>query len=260
MSRWLHQHAREGTRLRVRGPLGTFHAGLAESLPMVLMAAGVGITPMMSMVEDWASATPRRDLHLFYQCRDAEHEVFASRLRHLQQQCPEFKLHVFHSRPSGPLTSPRSPKAGRFGAQDIYRCVQSTRSTYFLCGPEAWMNAMQDQLAAIGIASTDIHRESFGGGRNHAAALKLPASGVTVSFLKAGRSAVYRGDQGSLLDFAKHQKVSVDSGCGQGSCGSCLTGLLKGKVRFAAPPQCEMVEGKIPLCVAIPETDLTLDA
>lgn len=270
MSQWMHDNIRIGSSLRVKGPSGKFTDELAGESPVVLLAAGIGITPMISMLESIQQKSPTRSIWLFYQVQDNQHEPFGARLREIARGNKHLQLFFFHSKfdPNG-ATNKRGIFPGKFRGEHVEKVVQSDRCHFFLCGPNAWMESMVSQLKEIGHPSSNIHWESFGGTTSGSLAsissnqpeLDRGQSNSTyrVEFAKSHCEATAAGSE-NLLRVAERSGAAVESGCRNGSCGSCVTKLIKGKAKYLSEPQCDLSEGSVALCVAVAESELVVDA
>jgi len=272
MSHRLHDHVAIGDLIRVRGPQGNFTSALAGQSPVVLMAAGIGITPMLSMLEGLVAERPNSSIWLYYQVRDASQEVFGERLRQIARKYSHFQLRIFHSRSNSSEARKGDVFSGKFGPVHIHREIGSEAPHFFMCGPDAWMKRCAEGLEAIGHPSERIHYESFGG------ELDVPVSNCSTSelieanqstdaipktfqvhFERTKNKVEWRAES-NLLDLAVAANAAVESGCRSGNCGSCVTRLLKGNIRYRRKPDCEVNDQQIALCVAEPTSDLELDA
>ena len=127
------------------------------------------------------------------------------------------------------------------------------------------MNTVVSDLAAWGVPEKNIHFEAFGpasvtrpGGEE--AKASVAAEGVVVEFAKSGEKVVWSADAGSLLDFAEENGIVMDYGCRAGNCGTCVTAIKSGEVAYLSEPGSPLDEGSCLICVAVPKTDLVLDA
>ena len=125
------------------------------------------------------------------------------------------------------------------------------------------MTETAERIKHFGIDSQRIHFESFGPAKapgSAASKSKRASKTRDVSFQLSGKSVSWNAKDGTLLDLAESQGAVIDTGCRAGSCGSCLTAILKGKVDYIDEPGCEVEAGSCLPCIAVPKTDLTLNA
>ncbi len=161
MSQWMHSCVSIGDTLRIKGPQGHFCLDETESSPVVLLSAGVGITPSISMLERLTHSHPQRETWLFYQVRDHLHQPFARRLESIAQNHRRFHLHVYQSRPDSSASRSQSTAPGKFKATDILSHSIPADALFYLCGPEPWMEELVSSIEQAGYKKERIHWESL---------------------------------------------------------------------------------------------------
>ena len=265
LSKRLTQLVRKGDLLRAKGPQGRFVVSEAGDAPIVLLAAGIGVTPMFSMAAALLKEQDPRKIHFLYQVRDLEHAPLLDELRELAVAHPNFHLLVFISRGARPNTPGIHLLAGRFGGKEIHQIVRNSTPYFFLCGPNTWMKDQQNQLTVLGHNPEHIHWESFGDSSAPPPIATQPLSSATSNSVRypvvleqSQRSFDLAADQ-TLLQSLEELEVPIDAGCRTGNCGSCVTKLLRGKVRYTRTPGCSLATNEIPLCVACPDSPVQLD-
>ena len=260
-SRWLHDEISAGDTLKVRGPSGSFYLKPFTERNVVLVSAGVGITPMLPMLME-AIRRPIQTVHFFVQFRDVAHMPFADSLSNLAAKYPQVSMNIWISRfPKGVRKSARSLFFdGKFHANNLVVHDDAINgSDYYLCGPEAWQERIRNGLVEAGVAAEAIRYELF-----HS--LEKPAASAenifqhNIHFKQSGANARFEPSHRSLLACAGQNNVSLDSGCRTGACGSCAVKLLRGKVRYTRQPQFAMQSNDILPCVCVPESDIEVDA
>jgi ferredoxin len=135
---------------------------------------------------------------------------------------------------------------------------------FYLCGPTALLESLVPGLIAWGVASSDIHFEAFGPASVRLpAAAEVPAPGsgepLQIQFMRSGRTLQWTGKHANLMDFAEAHGIAVESGCRSGSCGSCLTQVASGSVRYEHTPDFDLLPGQCLLCVGQPRSPLALE-
>ena len=265
-SNHFHDHVQVGDVLQVKAPSGHFHIDTDAETPAVLVAGGIGITPMMSMLLWCLDHQPRRVVHLYYGLRQGTEHAFKAQLEGLAASHPNFRLHVVYSRPSptdaqGLDHQHTHQHSGHVDIDLLQRTLPHGRHRFFLCGPPALMDSLVPALAAWGVPDEDVHFEAFGPAsvRRPAAAAEASAS-FDVQFSRSGRTLTWDGSDASLLDFAERHGVDVESGCRSGGCGSCQTRCLSGAVSYPEPPDHDVAPGHCLLCVGRPTSALVLEA
>lgn len=263
LSDYLHSELTPGDSILVRGPQGHFYVDPQFEGPLVLLAAGIGITPMMSMARWSLMVRPGRPIHLFYQVRNSAQHPFATTLNRWKQQRHEFKVTTFYSRPSKEeIQGIHFDEIGRFSCDRLSDKLPSHRSKFYLCGPNDWMIEQQVQLLAMGIPQDDIAWESFSGltmGPTSEEMVAESSSERSIRFSSSDKTALWSSDHKSLLELAESQDIAVDSGCRSGVCGACVVKKLCGKVRYKNSPSFSVGQDEVLLCVAIPEENVELD-
>jgi uncharacterized protein len=265
-SNHFHDRVHEGDVLEVKAPSGHFVIDPNAALPAVLIAGGIGITPMMSMLRWSLAQQPRRTVHLYYGLRNGGEHAFKPLLEELAASQANFHLNVVYSRP-GPDDQPARDyqHAGHVDTELLRRTLPHGRHQFYVCGPAAMMESLVPALAEWGVPRQDIHFEAFGPAsiRLEPATAAAPAAGPApafeVHFQRSGRTLQWDGQDANLLDFAERHAVEVDSGCRSGSCGTCETRLLSGSVRYAHAPDHDIAPGHCLLCVGTPESALVLE-
>jgi ferredoxin-NADP reductase len=263
VSRWLHEEVEVGDLLDVRGPSGAFYLRSEPARCVVLVSAGIGVTPMIPMLIE----TLRRKtaaIRFFAQFRDVEHMPFAETLLNIANQHPRIDMNLWISRfPKGVRSKEgRFFFEGKFQAAELLRRPDAaTNSDFYICGPEEWQSRMQQELVAGGVSADCIDYELFQQAEKPAATSHGNApSSHNVHFKQSGASAKFEPAHPNLLGCASKNKISLESGCRTGACGSCAIRLLQGKIRYTRDPQFQLKSNEILPCVCIPESDLVLDA
>ncbi len=264
-STWLHQQVKVGDTIEALGPRGHFTIDATQRRSAVLIGAGVGITPMLAfahhLVAEGFRLRRMRPTHLIQVARDAQVRAFASELQALATRAGgALKLHTVQD-DGAPGTLP-----GPLGIDALKAILPFDDHEFFLCGPPAFMQGLYDGLRELGVRDQRIQAEAFGPASlkrrpdDAASAAALPppppvAAEATVHFLRSGGTAVWTPAQGSLLEFAEGQGLSPPSACRAGHCGSCLTPLRAGRVRYAEPTDWQPGAGEVLLCCARPAAD-----
>jgi ferredoxin-NADP reductase len=229
VSVFLNERAKPGLTVEASGPYGRFYFDETLHQSIVLIAAGSGITPMISMlryIDDHKLTTP---VTLLYCVRTAADIIFESELSRLSRSLPNFKHALCLSRPD-PAWKGHS---GRLTEEFVSQYVTDPNSpTFFLCGPKGFMDNARQILLTLGVNQDRILRESFGESKPSAEFRPLEAGTVeTVVFLHSEK--VCQVSSGStLLDLAERNGIQIPFGCRQGQCGTCATRVVSGTVQM----------------------------
>ncbi|WP_237748281.1 molybdopterin-dependent oxidoreductase [Nocardia brasiliensis] len=252
----VHDRLRPGTRLLVTPPAGGFAVPSVHSRPIVLLAAGIGITPFLSYLETLVlapSAAPEVVLH--YGNRDGARHPFRDRIATLAAHLPSLRVIDHYSRPDA---GDRYHVRGRMSASDIDSTLIDRRARFYLCGPEDMLDELTAGLVARGVPRFDIFAEKF-----HAAPVPVRISDdatATVRFARSGRDVAWRKSDGTLLQLAEQAGLSVPSGCRVGQCESCAVRVLDGTVAHLVAVGGELPDDHCLTCQSMPTSDVVLDA
>lgn len=266
-SNYFHDQVQQGVRLSVKAPSGHFHLMEAEPLPIVLAAGGIGVTPMLSIVNTLLNSGSQREIWLFYGVRNSADHAMKQHLHTLQRIHANFHLHVCYSRPGEKdVEGVDYQHRGHVDIKLLRLTLQLKRYQFYVCGPRAMMESLVPALEAWGVATDDIHYEAFGPAtlpKHEKAKLRISKpvvapQAITVTFSKSGKSIAWGPAADSLLEFAEDNAIEVDSGCRAGSCGSCQTALESGEVDYSQDPDADVESGHCLLCISRPKSDLTL--
>ena len=262
-----HDRVREGDVLRVKAPAGNFHVDQDATAPVVLVAGGIGITPLMSMLLWCLDEQPERPIYLYYGVRELAEQAFRAQLAMLAIRHPNFHLHVVVSRPSeSEQPDIDFQHAGRIDVDLLHRTLPAGHHHFYVCGPAPMMESLVPALIESGVPIANVHYEAFGPATVRPAADAAETTGaglsgaVDVRFLRSGRTVSWEGRDKSLLEFAERHGVAVDSGCRSGGCGTCETRLVSGTVHYAREPEHEIASGHCLLCIGTPASALVLEA
>ncbi|MBL8889349.1 MAG: 2Fe-2S iron-sulfur cluster binding domain-containing protein [Planctomycetaceae bacterium] len=253
-----------GDTIEVKAPGGDFFLDVSKKEPVILLAGGVGITPMMSMIETVLQRGDRRDLLLFYGLRHGGDHIFKDRLRELSKQHSNFNVLNCYSEPEkGDVEGRDFHFQGRVSVELIKRALPSPNFHFYMCGPGPFMSSLFEQLIGWGVPEDQIHFEAFGpatvkGASTGSQSVAVPATtdnGVkcNVHFARSKKVIEWNDGDKTLLDAANGNGVPISSGCRAGQCGSCQTKLLRGEVMYPNGQPHDVEAGHCLPCVAIPK-------
>lgn len=255
-STYVTRRLRVGDRMEVQAPSGSFTIPTACSFPIVLVAAGIGITPFISHLETVAQTGAGPEILLLYGNRDGRSHAFQRRLRRLEAMLPNLTIRTVYSRPRpGDVAGRDFDRAGRIGPDDVPQALIDRRARIYMCGPAALLHDLREGLAARGVPRFEIFDEVF---RAQGEIALPPDAAFTVTFARSGRETVWTPGRGTLLDLAESMGLEAASGCRVGQCESCAVRIVAGEIRHSVP--CDHLAADICLtCQAVPASDLVLD-
>lgn len=254
----------EGDLIEARAPAGHFTIDPQEDRPAVLMAAGVGITPILAMLRAIVFEGLRkrriRPTWVFQAARNMRERAFDAELAALVEQGHgAIRLVRVLDDTSGARLGVDYETEGRIDAALLRRALPFDAYDFYMCGPPGFMQGLYDQLADIGVPDARIHAEAFGPAAltrrtPDAGAPLVPAATrpVPVAFMKSGKEARWTPEAGSLLNLAEARGLTPEFGCRSGSCGTCATRILAGKVTYAQAPQADVGVDQALICCAVP--------
>lgn len=269
-SSFLCNRVREGDRLEVSAPRGNFTLRPSES-PLVFLSAGVGATPVMSMLHSLASERSHREIWWIYGARNRADHLFAKESRSLLKQLSRARGYIVYSRPSAiDQAGVDFDAPGHMDAALLERIGVSRDSDFYLCGPPSFLRMLRDGLQGWGVLAGNVHTEIFGALEAITPGMARvvhnphppqwpPGSGPAVSFARSGITAAWDPRFGSLLELAEACDVPVRWSCRTGVCHTCMTGLIDGSVVYNAEPLERPAPGNALVCCSQPNEDVTLD-
>lgn len=259
-SGWLHQ-AKVGDTLEALPPRGGFVLDAPSQRPVVLISAGIGVTPMVAMLNGLLADTPDRPVWFFHGARSRDEHAFADHVASQASRHANLRVITAYSAPRDEDLA-RGVLAGRIDLDLIRRTLPLDDYEFYLCGPPDFMQALSEGLPKLGVAPEHIHSEAFGPAPLtplNARVVGEPIPDTLVTFPSIGKTTPWPKQGGSLLDLAEQVGLEPVSGCRMGVCGACRTAVLSGSVAYDAPPTADHAPGEALLCCARPATDLVLD-
>ena len=157
VSNRLHDFYQVGDMLELAPPFGEFFLDETHNGPVVLISGGVGITPMMAMLDRLVASAPSRPVQFVHACRNAAVFAFGAHLAKVAERNPQVKLHLFHD--EGPVAAP--VQSGRVDLRALAGEVLAEGADYYLCGPVGFLEAQIATLHELGVESARIHAEVF---------------------------------------------------------------------------------------------------
>ena len=269
-SSFLCNQAREGDLLDVSAPRGSFTLRHTEN-PVVLLSAGVGATPVMSMLHSLVAERSQQEIWWIYGTRNRVNHPFAEESRSsLKQLARGRKYFVYSSPAANDQVGTDYDAPGRIDAALLEKIGVSRTSDFYLCGPPSFLQSMRDGLRNWGVRTENVHTEIFGSLDAITPGMAQvvhtphlppgpPGSGPSVSFARSGITAGWDTKFGSLLELAEACDVPVRWSCRTGVCHTCMTGLIDGLIAYNPEPMERPAPGNVLVCCSQPNTSVTLD-
>lgn len=249
VSNWAGDRLRPGSMAHVTRPDGGFVWPVDPRGEVVLVAGGIGITPMRAMVHAWLAGAAGQPLTLVWSVRSQPDLLgYQAEFEALAQALPNFRYIVVLT---GSDDAWRG-ETGRIDAQRLLGWYQSrSPSGLWMCAAAAMMDELRAGLVSRGQEPASIHQEAFG------AAANADTSAYTVTLQPSGQRLPFAGEP-SLLQMLNGAGVPLASDCRNGTCGSCRMRLVSGAVREVISPEWPLAERELLACCCVPTSDLTL--
>jgi ferredoxin-NADP reductase/MOSC domain-containing protein YiiM len=270
-STYVHSHVKVGDVLDVSAPRGVFTLRAGDR-PVVLLSAGVGATPVLAMLHALAVGASLRQVWWLYGARNREDHPFAQESRGLVEALPHSRSRILYSRP-GPddRLGLEFNATGRLGIPVLDELGVPRDADFYLCGPSAFLQDLNADLAAWGVAGDRVHMEIFGPGESMTPgvtdapvrAVHAPAGpagqGPQVSFARSNLTVRWDEKYQSLLELAEACDVPVRWSCRTGVCHNCESGLVSGAVGYRPDPLDPPAAGDLLICCSQPQEDVVID-
>jgi ferredoxin-NADP reductase len=270
-STYLSTQLRTGDVLDVSAPRGAFTLQ-RDDRPVVLLSAGVGVTPVLAMLHALAAHASPRPVWWVYGVRNRLDHPFAREVRDLLARLPQARSHVRYSRPEATdRLGVDFDAAGRLTVTALEQLGVPRDSDFYLCGPAAFLEDFTAGLGGWGVARDRVHTEVFGSGKPITPGVRevprrpphvpagSPGQGPRISFARAGLTVSWGPRFQSLLELAEACDVPVRWACRTGVCHTCECGLISGSVTYDPEPLEPPADGNLLTCCSRPREDLVID-
>ena len=265
------------TRLKVgdvidaSAPRGAFTLKQGDG-PVILLSGGIGLTPVLAMLQALAAGRSRREVWWIHGARNKAEHAFAAEVQGLLKSLPKAHTHICYSAPD-PTDRPTVDfdAAGRLGVQVLKGLGVPREADFYLCGPAAFMSSLTADLTSWGVSAERLHRENFGSGPAMTPGVaaaparaphlpdRPPGAGPMVSFARSNLALRWDSAFQSLLELAEACDVPVRWACRTGVCHNCESGLIAGAVDYLPEPLSPPEDGNLLICCSRPRADIVLD-
>jgi ferredoxin-NADP reductase len=275
-SPYLHEWVNVGVEVGMRYPKGSFVLNEESDRPVVLLSAGVGLTPMISMMEHLVATESHRRIWFVHAAKSGDEHAMTDLVRQIARDNEDVRVHIAYGNPREEDVLGRDfDTKGRLSVETLKTLLPWDDYEFYLCGPVPFMKAFADGLTGNGVLSDRIRWESFSSEKLEIAPVEAPsaaatgvaaanssmlvAEGTNVEFRRSGKIVEWPANCKSLLDLAEANNVPVRFSCRTGDCFSCASKLLSGEVTYTHELEDEPDEGAVLLCTAVPKSSLVLD-
>jgi ferredoxin-NADP reductase/MOSC domain-containing protein YiiM len=265
------------TRLKVgdvidaSAPRGAFTLRQGDG-PVILLSAGIGLTPVLAMLQALAAGRSRREVWWIHGARNRTEHAFAAEVQGLLKLLPGGHSYICYSAP-GPADRPAIDfdAAGRVDVHVLQELGVSREADFYLCGPAAFMSSLTADLTSWGVSAERLHSENFGSGPAMTPGVaaaparaphlpdRPPGAGPMVSFARSNLAVRWDSAFQSLLELAEACDVPARWACRTGVCHNCESGLIAGAVDYLPNPLEPPGDGNLLICCSRPRADVVLD-
>ena len=248
VSHYLNTFFHLGELLQLTAPSGKFTFIESEADSLVLIAGGVGVTPLMSTIRYLTDRSWKKDIYLFFACKDESSIIFKEEIEYLQKRYSNLHIIILLSRPKGKIKD--AYIEGHITKEIITEHVpEITKRRIHICGPPSLIDAVKQMLDELKVPKENVRVEQFASQQKpNTPTLPTPQEGANpdlpveaapaaagtgvVTFAKSNKTAVLTPDK-SVLEASEEVGVNIDYSCRVGTCGICKTKLISGKVTMA---------------------------
>jgi ferredoxin-NADP reductase len=257
ISNYLCDLIKPGMVLQSGMPAGSFilPEPLRPEIPLIFVATGSGITPLMSMLRALArmALETRPRVHLHYAYRSAGEAIYGRELAALDPKCQWLWQWHYPASEGARLTSAQILATAGSGAPV---------AQWYICGTATLKHALRQALRRGGVPATHVHFETFASPHAPAATAEQPATGAgpRIRLAESGQMLVAQ-PQETLLETLERGGYSTPYSCRAGACGTCRLKLLAGQVRNGSGDgltPAEEAQGDVLSCIAQPAGDVVL--
>lgn len=270
VSRHLHDALKQGDTINISAPAGRFIFDGTQAESIVLIAGGVGITPLMSILRYLTDKDWKGEIYFIFGAKTPDDVIYRRELEDLQKRFANLRLHITLSRAEG---TDWTGHQGRISAEFLAKHVPNLAArTVYLCGPATMMAPTIQLLRDLGMPADKIKSEEFIAAKRAETVASTATEGrfvaldnsaePTLTFSRSGKAVALEGNK-CLLEIAEEAGVTIDYECRSGICGRCKTRLLSGNVTMEtqdALDEDEKSKNVILMCQAKATASVTVEA
>lgn len=274
-SNHFHDHLNVGSEVRVRAPSGDFFLQENGSGPVVLLSGGVGVTPMISMLNHLVETGSKRPVWFIHGVQNGAEHAFGPHVRGLARSLANVDAHIVYLEPGPDDEKGRDYDGSGFITMELLQgLLPGPEGDFYLCGPPPFMKALFNGLLGWGVAEERIFYEFFGPAtvlKDESESKPEPSappkpgadaatSELEVTFQGSGVTVKWDSAKESILELAEANGLDPDFSCRSGICHTCMCRLVEGEVEYIdddvlMPDE----EDQVLICSSRPKTNVTVD-
>jgi ferredoxin-NADP reductase len=273
-SNYFHEELKNAMSVDVRAPSGSFYLQTQSERPVVLIGGGVGLTPMVSMLNYLVETKSEREVWFFYGVVNDNDHIWREHFNAIRSDDNNnINIVVCYSNPAEDNVLRTAINqhgdydfAGRIGI-DLFKeklatnnegQIQGNNYEFYMCGPPPMMNSVVEALEDWGVPEDDIHYEAFGPAS--VGKKEILSEPIDIEFTRSGKTLSWDGSHDSLLVLAESAEISIPFACRAGNCGMCSTALVEGKVKYKKSPGAQVEKNSFLPCCSSPTGPMKVDA
>ena len=253
--------------LLVSKPAGSFVLDQHDNQPVVLIAGGVGITPMLSMFNSIVRENETREVWLVCGVRNGEEDILMDdgmldeKYFEIKDTHKNLHIEMFYSAPSDEDQAQLDAgkldyHKGRIGLEGLQKILPCNNYHYYICAAEVMMDAVEECLVSWGVNEDHIFSERFAPPKKLKSQLVIEGA---VRFERSDKEMDFPEGVGTVLDLAEKEGVPVQSDCRTGACGACEVSIISGKVTYLQKTNYKCPPGACLACSCVPDGKLVID-
>jgi len=264
VSKFLHERIGQGDLIKVSQPSGDFYLDQESSRPMIMLSGGVGITPMLSMLEHLVFTNADKKIYFIHSSMNKGVQPMAERLSEIKNHHSNITVNIHHSNPlHNEQKGVDFDNEGMISLDYLKETIPNpSMCTYYLCGPNPFMHAMYNYLIELGVAESNIKYEFFKDAKKLGKSLDVHKSeqdSYKIEFAKGGKTIEWTNEYNSILELAESVDIFPDNSCRMGTCLTCESRLLNGEITYDPEPFMEIPEGRVLICCSKPKSDIEIE-
>ena len=258
--------AEQGDLVRAFGPTGSFHLPPKLDRPLLLVTAGAGEAALIAIAEELAVRSARHRAWFLHRTANASTFALKGKLGSLRADLPNASWRVWFSdpRPFDRMGKDYDHR-GEINLPDLGFPLPENGCDFYICGPDSFVALIAGQLQRLGAGVGRIHTECVGPEEECPAEFEQAEPGIPpleprqISFVRSNISAVWKPQDGSLLEFAERLGLEAAYSCRTGMCGTCAQRIVSGNAALTGEPIAKPHPGYQLLCSSVPLSDMEID-